>query len=69
MEANELKDAIKAKTAQLEEAMEMGRPKDELMKLYNELKQLHFQLVQEDLNNGKQEELIWHPITGIATRP
>jgi hypothetical protein len=68
MEASELKDAVKAKTAQLEQAMELGKSKDELMKLYKELKELHFQLVQSELLIEKQEEFIWHPVTGISTK-
>jgi hypothetical protein len=68
MEASELKDAVKAKTAQLEQAMELGKSKDELMKLYKELKELHFQLVQSELLLEKQEEFIWHPVTGISTK-
>lgn len=39
----ELEKAIKAKTVELELAMEFGRSKEELLTLYKQLKELHFQ--------------------------
>ena len=64
MKSQKLKDAIKAKSAILEEAMETGRPKEELMRLYKELKELHFQLTEEELLTVKQTLPIWHPLAG-----
>lgn len=66
MKSNELKDAIAAKTSQLELAMELGKPKDLLMQIYKELKELHFQLIQEDLQE-KHEELLWHTVAGATS--
>lgn len=63
MKSSELKDAIASKTCQLELAMELGKRKDVLMQIYKELKELHFQLMQEGLHE-KHEELLWHPIAG-----
>jgi len=66
MKSNELKDAIAAKTSQLELAMELGKPKELLMHIYKELKELHFQLIQEDLHE-KHEELLWHTVAGATS--
>ena len=46
---NELKEAIRAKTIELETALELGLARDELLKIYKQLKELQFQKVQEEL--------------------
>jgi len=38
-----LEKAIKAKTVELELAMEFGKPKEELLLLYKQLKELYYQ--------------------------
>jgi len=67
MKSSELKDAIKSKYAQLDQVIESGKPKDEQMKAYKELKELQFQLIQEELHSQGQEELLWHPVAGKAS--
>lgn len=49
MELIELKRALTAKTREFEEAMEMGRPRELLLKLYKELKELQFAMVEAEL--------------------
>jgi hypothetical protein len=49
MKVNDLKTAIQEKTAQFEEALEEGRSHSELLAVYKELKELKYQLVQEEL--------------------
>ncbi|MGZ3882542.1 MAG: hypothetical protein ACXVBF_14430 [Flavisolibacter sp.] len=52
MKLIELEKAIKSKTVELELAMEFGKSKEELLALYKQLKELHFQklnLEQADL--------------------
>jgi hypothetical protein len=43
MKHPELESAIKAKTVELELAMEFGKPKEQLLKLYKQLKELHYE--------------------------
>ena len=43
MKHPELEKAIKAKTVELELAMEFGRSKEELLTLYKQLKELYYQ--------------------------
>ncbi|MGZ3853794.1 MAG: hypothetical protein ACXVBX_13445 [Flavisolibacter sp.] len=43
MKLIELEKAIKSKTVELELAMEFGKSKEELLALYKQLKELHFQ--------------------------
>ena len=50
MKPEDIKNAIKAKTAEFEVAMSLGKPHVELRKIYKELKELQFQLVQAELN-------------------
>ncbi|MGZ3846443.1 MAG: hypothetical protein ACXVBH_10335 [Flavisolibacter sp.] len=52
MKLIEIEKAIKSKTVELELAMEFGKSKEELLALYKQLKELHFQqlnLEQTDL--------------------
>ena len=49
MELNELKTALTDKTKEFEEAMETGRPRELLLKLYKELKELQFAMVESEL--------------------
>jgi hypothetical protein len=46
MRSGELKKAIKAKTIEFETAMELGKPRNELLKIYKELKELRYGLVK-----------------------
>lgn len=46
---NELKEAIRAKTIELETAIKAGLPQNELLKIYKQLKELQYQKVQEEL--------------------
>ena len=55
MELNELKKTFTDKTRELDEAMETGRPQEELLTLYKELKELQFAIVEAELRE---------PVTG-----
>lgn len=60
MHLNEIKEAIKAKTQQFEIALEMGRPHNELLGIYKELKELQYQKTQKELAflNIKDADLV-----------
>lgn len=55
MNLTEIKAAIEAKTLEFEAALEGQRPHSELRKLYIELKELKYQLVQAELNESLTE--------------
>ena len=58
MKHPEVEKAIKAKTVELELAMEFGRSKEELLALYKQLKELHFQKLKlEQADTGKNPKL------------
>jgi hypothetical protein len=44
-----LKLLLKLKKAELEMAMEQGRPQAELIQIYKQLKELQFQILQKEL--------------------
>ena len=44
MTSLELKQALKTKTVEFEEAIEAGRPHSELLKIYKELKELQYMI-------------------------
>ena len=46
MELARLNDAIKTKTIEFENAMELKKPHTELLKIYKEIKELQFKKVQ-----------------------
>ena len=50
MTTRELQLAIQAKTIEIQAATEAGKPHEELVKLYKELKELHFLKVQAETN-------------------
>ena len=50
MERNEILEAIQGKKIELEAAMQLGRSNDDLLKLYKELKELQYRLVQAELS-------------------
>jgi hypothetical protein len=56
MKPNELKETIAIKTAELQLAIDLERPYAEQSKLYKELKELQFTLVQAELQEAHQEE-------------
>jgi hypothetical protein len=56
MKPQELEEAIKNKTIELEMATELGKPKTELLEIYKELKELQFQKIQTDLNQTVPNE-------------
>jgi hypothetical protein len=59
MERIEFEKAIKAKTVELELAMEFGRSKEELLKLYKQLKELHYQKIRlEESQSRKDMDLV-----------
>lgn len=59
MEHLELEKAIKAKTVELELAMEFGRSKEELLKLYKQLKELYYQKIRvEQIQSQKDMGLV-----------
>jgi hypothetical protein len=49
MKPYELKVTFKTKCAEFESAMEEGKPHSELLKMYKELKELQYQMVQAQL--------------------
>ena len=51
MRSQELKEAFRNKTNELELAMELKKPQAELLKIYKELKELQYQKVREKLVN------------------
>jgi len=57
MNARQLKDAITLKTLEFEAAMASGRPHFELMKIYKELKELKYRLVQLENFEPKEKDL------------
>ena len=50
MTLDELDKAIQAKAAEIEIVIEAGRPQEELLPIYKELKELHFQKVQAEMD-------------------
>jgi hypothetical protein len=59
MKHPELEKAIKAKTVELELAMEFGKPKEELLRLYKQLKELHYQKVSlEQTESAEGKDLL-----------
>ena len=59
MEPLELEKAIRAKTVELELAMEFGRSKEELLKLYKQLKELYYQKIRvEQIQSQKDMGLV-----------
>jgi hypothetical protein len=58
MGPNELKAIIKTKSAELELAMEAGKPHTELLKMYKELKELQYQVFQAQLVAERTEEFL-----------
>ena len=57
MESKEILAAIRTKTIEFEAAMEMGRPHQELLRIYKELKELKYQAVQLELQNTRDLDL------------
>lgn len=55
MQANELNAEIAIKTLELERAREMGKPMEEIMQLYKELKQLQYEKVQAELSKNSTD--------------
>jgi hypothetical protein len=49
MKTNELRIAIRLKSMEFETAMENQKPHEDLLKLYKEIKELQYQLVQSEL--------------------
>jgi hypothetical protein len=58
MNARQLKDAIALTTLQFEAATVAGKPHTELMKIYKQLKELKYQLVQAENFIMKEEDLV-----------
>ena len=59
MKHPELEKAIRAKTVELELAMEFGRSKEELLGLYKQLKELHYQKLNlEQADSRKDSNLL-----------
>jgi hypothetical protein len=48
MDLIKLQEAIQAKTAEFEKAKQLGKPPDELLTIYKELKELQYQKVLAD---------------------
>ena len=55
MKSDELKKALTAKTRELEEAMELCKPQELLLKLYKELKELQFAMVEAEFKEPVTE--------------
>jgi hypothetical protein len=55
MKANELKILLKLKSAEFERAMEIGTPREELLRLYRELKELQFQIAHKELSENQKD--------------
>ena len=53
MNVQDLREAYQAKRLELEVAMEAGKPHDELRRMYKELKELQYQIVQAELQTKK----------------
>jgi hypothetical protein len=56
MSIQEIKEAIRLKTMEFEVALETGKPRKQVMKLYKELKDLQYRLVQLELTHEKQQD-------------
>jgi hypothetical protein len=46
----ELKKALRLKTEELEVALQAGTPHAHVVKIYKELKELQYRIIQEELN-------------------
>ena len=57
MKHPEIEKAIKAKTVELELAMEFGKSKEELLMLYKQLKELHFQKLTIEQEESQEDKL------------
>jgi hypothetical protein len=57
MNLRELKIAYKIKTVELDLAMEHGRPREELLKLYKELKRLQYNICQAELSDHSMQAI------------
>lgn len=51
-----LREAYRIKKEYLDIAMEAGKPQKELMEIYKELKELQYQMVQEDLRSKQADQ-------------
>jgi len=49
MEHQELITALRLKTVEFETAMETGRPREELMRIYKELKVLRYKILEAEI--------------------
>ena len=49
MERNEIMEAIQGKKIELEAAIQLGKSNEDLLKMYKELKELQYRLVQVEL--------------------
>jgi hypothetical protein len=58
MKPYELKVTFKTKCAEFESAMEEGKPHCELLKMYKELKELQYQMVQAQLALQEPEDVV-----------
>lgn len=50
MTLTELKNALRQKTVELEEALQAGTPHAHVVKIYKELKELQYRIIQEEVN-------------------
>ena len=55
MHSPELKKAIRAKTIELEIAIELKKPNKDLLRIYKELKDLRYRLLQAELTSARAE--------------
>jgi hypothetical protein len=51
MTLNEIKDALKDKAMELEEAIESGKPHEELVGIYKEMKELQYLFLQREIKD------------------
>jgi hypothetical protein len=58
MKLNELKKALQSKLVELDVAMELGKPRKELLHLYKELKELQYRLLHAEVTQDTSENLI-----------
>jgi hypothetical protein len=56
MSIQEIKEAINFKAMEFEVALETGKPRNHVMKLYKELKDLQYKLVQLELTHEKHQD-------------
>lgn len=55
MKSSEVRAELAVKRIELDQALEAGRPQEEVMRIYKELKELQFEIVQEQMSEQTEK--------------